>query len=179
MLRTCRQIHREANAMLYSTTNFCAIDAEAMTRFVEQIGPTNLACIESMTLFVTCMAKAGPWIQLLQALADGATGLLTLTIEWDAKMNKKIDVVWPPRPGSMGRGLGDKVNFVRALAQIQGLQLLTIKGYYAKHWPEYLKRMMDVGVCQPTRRKKGGEARDKRERKRLLQYQTRTDKFIP
>jgi hypothetical protein len=33
------------------------------------------------------------------------------------------------------RVLGDNLLFVRALARIQGLEKLNIKGYYAKHWP--------------------------------------------
>lgn len=37
--------------------------------------------------------------------------------------------------GAKERGLGDNLDFVRLLGNIQGLEKLVIEGYYAKNWP--------------------------------------------
>jgi hypothetical protein len=42
--------------------------------------------------------------------------------------------------------LGDNLDFVHMLGNIQGLETLVIKGYYAKNWPAYLEQRMDVQV---------------------------------
>lgn len=42
--------------------------------------------------------------------------------------------------------MGDNLLFVRAFAKIQGLEKLIIKGFYAKHWPSYLKETMNAQV---------------------------------
>lgn len=47
---------------------------------------------------------------------------------------------------SEGRGLGENLDFVRALGRIQSLEQLSIDGYYAKPWPSYLGGEMGVPV---------------------------------
>ena len=43
-------------------------------------------------------------------------------------------------------GAGRDTRFVRELAKIQGLKEMSIDGFYAKNWPEYLSKKMGVMV---------------------------------
>jgi hypothetical protein len=134
--------------MLCSNKVFHDKEAEVMLLFIERIGIVNLTYIKSISLFVTCPTKVEPWLRLLQTLANGVTGLRSLTVEWDTKEHEywceRTGPGWPPPPSSRYRGLGDDLGFARALAQIQGLEQLVIKGYYGKRWPAYLQREMNV-----------------------------------
>ncbi|KAH7078855.1 hypothetical protein BKA63DRAFT_507254 [Paraphoma chrysanthemicola] len=142
LLRTCRQIHLEANQIVYAQNTFHIREAEDGLRFLDKIGPRNTACITSVTIWVSYLAGCRAWLQLLQRLATSATGLRRLTIGWGAR----TDCAIPSQRGAMERGLGDNLDFVRTLAQIQALEELVIQGYYAKPWPTFLEKAMGVKV---------------------------------
>ncbi|KAH7073386.1 hypothetical protein FB567DRAFT_198865 [Paraphoma chrysanthemicola] len=142
LLRTCRQVHLEANQIVYAQNTFHIREAEDGLRFLDKIGPRNSAYIVGITIWVSYLAGCRAWLQLLQRLATSATGLRRLTIGWGAR----TDCAIPSQRGAMERGLGDNLDFVRTLAQIQGLDELVIQGYYAKPWPAYLEKAMGVKV---------------------------------
>lgn len=72
---------------------------------------------------------------MLYILAEKGTGLHWIEIAFDHD-----------RESSFQRGLGDNQDFVRALGEIQGLDELVIKGYYAESWPAYLEKRMGAPV---------------------------------
>ncbi|KAG4434178.1 hypothetical protein IFR05_010336 [Cadophora sp. M221] len=81
------------------------------------------------------MAELSAWVQLLCRLAEAASGLRYIKLGWGAE----FEFSWQFRLGARERGLGDDLDFVRALGKIQGLEKLVVSGYYAKHWPAYLE----------------------------------------
>jgi len=92
---------------------------------------------------VPWMADLSPWLRLLHILAEEASGLRSIKLKWCAgfmenprKFERRV----------LERGLGDQLDFVRALGKIQGLETLVIDGYYAKNWPAYLEERMGVRV---------------------------------
>jgi len=135
ILQTCKQIYHKANSILYSQNVFAISEPKEMFRLIEQIGLVNLKLIKTLRIWVPWMAKLSPWLQLLYILADEASGLRCIELGWG--VNSDI-------PGA--RGLGDNLDFVRALGKIRGLEKLAIKGYYAKRWPAYLEERMGVRV---------------------------------
>jgi hypothetical protein len=93
--------------------------------------------------------------------------------------------------------LGDNLDFVRALGNIQGLEKLVIEGYYARNWPAYLDGRMGIrveafrGCCREERElgkdPNGNELEDQKlireQNMRELQifkgYQQGTEDLIP
>ena len=142
ILQTCRKIYHEANLILYSQNMFYISEPEQMFRLITQIGPKNFKLVKSLNIWVPWLTEIGPWLKFLNVLAKEASGLRVIELRWD----KKSDFPWELMRGAKERGLGDSLQFVRALGQIQGLEKLVIKGYYAKLWPAYLKEKMGVEV---------------------------------
>ncbi|OCK96623.1 uncharacterized protein K441DRAFT_657328 [Cenococcum geophilum 1.58] len=127
ILRTCKQIHHEANPMLYSQNIF---------RFIVQVGLVNY----------------------------------------------KLQ-------GAKERGLGDSLDFMRALRKIQGLEKLVIGGYYARNWPVYLEGRTGVrvraicGYCREERELgerelNDEELEDEKELQIFKEYQQGTEDLI-
>jgi hypothetical protein len=135
VLQTCKQIYREANPVLYSQNVFAISAPEEMLKLFAQIGLHNFKLIKSIKIWVPCMAKLAPYLILLDLLAKEATGLRYVELAWDSDLEAPWD-----------KGLGDDVDFVRALGKIKGLSKLTIGGYYAKEWPVYLETEMGTQV---------------------------------
>lgn len=142
ILQTCKQIYHEANSILYSQNVFAISEPEEMFRFIVQIGLANLKLVKTLHIWVPWMAELSPWLQLLYILAEEASGLRYLELGWGAD----CEFLWQLGPGARERGLGDNLDFVRALGKIQGLEKLVINGYYAKNWPAYLEERMGVQV---------------------------------
>ena len=142
ILQTCKRVYEEANSILYSQNIFYICHPKEMFRFIAQIGPINVRLVKSINMWVPWMAEVDPWVNLFTVLAKEASGLRAIGLTWE-----KCDYCDRQyMRGAPERGLGDNVQFVRALAQIQGLQRLTIEGYYAKRWPAYLEESMGVQV---------------------------------
>ena len=140
--QTCKQIHHESNTILYSQNVFLSEAPDMMLAFLRRVGLANVKLIKSLRLWVSHRAKLAPWLQLLTLLAKDATGLRYVEIVWSAAPDDPLSL--PQR--AIDRGLGDNLDFVRALGKIQGLDNLIIKGCYAKNWPAYLERTMAVQV---------------------------------
>jgi len=136
MLQTCKQIYTEANPVLYAHNVFAISEPEQMFRLIAQIGHVNLKSVRTLDIWVPWMAELSSWVRLLWTLAEAASGLRYLKLGWGVES----DFSWQYRRGARERGLGDNLDFVRALGKIQGLEKLVISGYYAKHWPAYLER---------------------------------------
>ncbi|KAJ8112759.1 hypothetical protein OPT61_g4950 [Boeremia exigua] len=137
LLRTCKQVYKEANPMLYSHNVFSISEPQQMTGLIRQIRFHNLSLIKSLHIWVPHMATPLPWIQLLQTLADNAHGLRRIELAWGAVLDEG---------GSGSRGLGSDLDFVRALGQLRGLKELVISGFYARNWPTYLSETLGVQV---------------------------------
>ncbi|KAJ5552380.1 hypothetical protein N7494_001758 [Penicillium frequentans] len=134
ILRTCKQIYNEAISILYSGNVFNLSEPKQMFRLMTQIGPTKVKLLRSLDMWIPWMADLLPWLTLLNALSKEATGLKHIELGWGADS----EFPWMLKRGAKERGLGDNVFFIRALAKIQGLENIHIKGHYAKPWPSYL-----------------------------------------
>jgi hypothetical protein len=143
ILQTCKQIYHEANPILYSQNVFAIARPEEIFRLMLQIGLVKFKLIKKLDIWVPWMADLSPWLRLLHILVEEASGLRYLKLKWCAgfmenprKFERRV----------LERGLGDQLDFVRALGKIQGLETLVIDGYYAKNWPAYLEERMGVRV---------------------------------
>lgn len=142
ILQTCKQIYHEAIPMLYSQNVFSISEPEQMSELIAQIGLVNFKLVKTLDIWVSWDAELSPCLQLLHILAEEASGLRYITIGWGAYESPP----WQLGSGTGGRGLGDNVDFVRALGKIQGLEELVLAGWYAKNWPAYLEERMGVRV---------------------------------
>jgi hypothetical protein len=136
ILRTCKQIYDEASPILYSQNIFTTMYAEDITRLILHIGPANFKLIKHLDFYVPFPASLPSWVRLFNMLAQEASGLRSIRLRLDSSFERGI---WCG-------GLGNNVFFVRALAKIQGLEELSITGYYAKNWPEYLEKKTGARV---------------------------------
>lgn len=194
ILQTCKQIYHEANSILYSQNVFAISEPEQMFRLIEQIGLVNLKLVKTLHIWVPWMAELFPWLQLLYILAEEASGLRCIELGWGAN----CEFPWQLRRGARERGLGDNLDFVRALGKIRELEKLVIEGYYAKRWPAYLEERMGVrvraicGHCREEPELKEGDLNDEelkfdklmhemneKELQRFKEYQQGTEDLIP
>ncbi|MCJ1267594.1 hypothetical protein MMC22_007479 [Lobaria immixta] len=144
LLQTCRTIYLEASPVMYAENTFFVQDPQNTIAFLQQIGSTQARDLESLKLWVgpgpsSPSGPSGPWVELLNQLAQNATGLRKLVIVFFA--NRTL-----LGPRWRDRGLGGNPHFLVALAKIQGLKTLEIGGYYAQHWLPYLEEKMGVSV---------------------------------
>jgi hypothetical protein len=142
ILRTCKQIYEEGKSILYSQNVFAVTEPKQMFQLSVQIGIENLKLIRTLDIWVPWMAELTPWLQLLHMLAKQASGLRHIKLAWGSE----TEFPWHFERGARTRGLGDNLEFVRALGKIQGLEKLVIEGYYAKKWPAYLRERMGAEV---------------------------------
>ena len=75
ILQTCKQIHDEANSILYLQNVFATSEHEEMLRRIVQIGLVNLKLVNTLHIWVPWMTELSPWLQLLYILAEEASGL--------------------------------------------------------------------------------------------------------
>ncbi|CAM1505258.1 Fc.00g108950.m01.CDS01 [Cosmosporella sp. VM-42] len=147
ILRTCKQIYDEANAILYLRNKLVVTNPESMFYLMDQIGTRNLKLVRSLNILVPWTERVDQWTILFQTLAEDASGLRDIEIAWG------MDCIESLTELARGTSLGDDLDFVRALAQIKGLERLVIGGYYAKRWPAYLEEKMNVKVQEKLRQK--------------------------
>lgn len=138
LLRTCRTIQLEASPILYAGNTFVVQDFLNASVFLQTIGSDNVRDLESVKLLVRPY-PSDPWVKLLGNLAQNATGLRKLVIVFFAKQIST-------NAHGRERGLGYNPDFVRALANIQGLKKFEIRGYYTQHWLLHLEEKMSVSV---------------------------------
>ncbi|KAF2258939.1 hypothetical protein CC78DRAFT_89063 [Lojkania enalia] len=135
ILRTCRQIYCEANEVLYAQNVFAISGPKQMFRLIAQIGTANLTLIRVLDIWVPWIAELSSWLQLLHVLADEASGLRCLRIGFGAEFEYPRQLA----RGARERGMGDDLDFVRALGDLRQLEEIVLEGYYAKRWPAYLE----------------------------------------
>jgi len=164
-------IHSEEDPDYYSNHVFVVDLPEGpyhTLRWLEQIGPANVKHIKMMRLDVHAFylpsfddeeKKDISWYTLLKRLAAYATGLRDLEVCWETG-----------DPAFLHEGGGADTRFVRMLGEIQGLETLTIDGYFAKEWPGYLERRM--GVCPILKQK------DETYLEQLKKYQQRLEDIV-
>ena len=136
ILRTCKLIHEEAVLILYAKNRFAAWDVSFFIHYAE-VRARNLKFIRILSLTVLQDGtELDCWLSVLDKVAHRLTSLRILSLRWSLYR----------RDSKATRGLGDDIDFVRLLGMIQGLQKLTISGYYAVHWPTYLQKAMSCEV---------------------------------
>jgi len=140
LLRSCKTIYNEASPILYSKNTFYVDNPKTTIMFLHQIGSVNTMRLRTLDIWVT-WGSPGPWIELFAMLSQRATGLRNVIITWGGS--------WKSAPEQI-RGLGDNLEFVRALSKIRGLEKLEMSGYYAKAWPAFLEESMGVRVIAKT-----------------------------
>ena len=179
ILRTCKQIYHEANPILYSQNIFAISEPEQIFRFIVQVGLVNFKLVRTLHIWVPWKAKLAPWLQLLHILAEEASGLRSIDLGWSVNYGFH-------EPGAKERGLGDSLDFVRALGKIQGLEKLVIGGYYAKNWPVYLEGRTGVrvrAICGYCREEPeelcDKKLEDEKELQIFKEYQQGTEDLIP
>ncbi|EPE26301.1 hypothetical protein GLAREA_02213 [Glarea lozoyensis ATCC 20868] len=111
--------------------------ATHLRNFLHQIGPTNLAHIRELQLWISPEAAIGPWSRALLTLSQQTHSLKILQLEWDES------------------GFGAKrknFDFMTALIKIRGLEKLVFlesesSGDERKnYWVPYLERKMRIAV---------------------------------
>jgi hypothetical protein len=150
LLRTNKQIYREALPILYSENVFLVDKARRFLSWLQQIGPVNITLLKSLRIFPHAVYSetgqtwlgapedpdySGPtWCELLNKLADEASGLGYVYVYMDAEVE-----FWH-------YGAGKDLNFVRALGRMKVSRRLEIDGYFATEWPRYLERKLGMPV---------------------------------
>lgn len=120
-----RQVHREAIPILYSSNKFVLDIPATFVEWFDEIGPINMKHVARIRLYLHPVYDPDAWCRVLRRLALQATGLKYIYAYFDA------EPVW--------RGIGRDVDFIRGLGALQSVQKITIEGFYAKRWPEYLR----------------------------------------
>ena len=144
--------------MLYSKNTFGADTFDALT----YLPPDALSHLRSVVLAIPrnsiCVSE---WISLLKTLPSS---LRTLQVWFGMRPSGNTDKF---------SGIGTSIDFVRAIGEVKGLSKLTIRGYYAVNWPEYLRRVMDcpVEAIAGCRRKSTLQA--------IQQFQEGTEHLLP
>ena len=168
ILRTCKQVHKEASRVLYAENTFLVSNPKRILEWLTKIGRANIELLHRIRIFVDPVysteknlfsgGEALFWYKLLDKLARVATGLRHVWIYWDT-------YEWPHL------GAGKDLRFVRELAKIQGLQSMVIDGCYGAHWPSFLSEKMGVLVEEKTRDLSGSGW--------LKEYQMGTENLVP
>ena len=186
ILQTCKQIYHEANSIVWSQNIFYHDELEQMIRFIGYIGLANFKLIKNMEFWVPWTAGPSSWVRLFRILAGEASGLRSVSLSWGTSYEYPHHLdrrIWR-------EGLGDNLDFVRALGEIKGLEELVIQGYYAKNWPAYLEKKMGLRVraicahCSeiPVNDKELADRIRKRnvgEMQRFRQFQRGTEDLFP
>lgn len=149
LLRTCKQIYREALPILYSENEFMIDPAKKALDWLQQIGPINITLLKSLRLFPHAVYSetgkswlgdddpdySGPtWCKLLNKLANEATALENVYVYLDA--DEELSHY----------GAGKDLNFVRALGRMKVSRRMKIDGYFAREWPRYLEGKLGMPV---------------------------------
>lgn len=149
ILRTCKQVCKEAIKVLYSKNVIYVRLPSDLSDFSKIIGPTNFKDIKTMSLRINehKVADGAPWLALLADLAANADGLRVLQVETVSFWDDDLPTNEANFTGGYD-GLGSNQDFLQALGKIQQLDKLIIKGLYSKDWPEYLRKNMETTIIK-------------------------------
>lgn len=186
ILQTCKQVYEEAIPILYSRNVFRFNMPAVISSFLTKIGATNIKLLKFMHIFVRLDAEILPWLEILDTLSEKGTGLRCINLGWGSQYY----FFSLGETKTEKRGLGDNLLFVRALAKFTQLEKLHIFGFYAKHWPSYLREKTGAqvhaeGCCLPEFSSYGDEEKSciRGLNEELLQlfevYQKETEDLIP
>lgn len=142
ILRTCKQIHQEAIDVLYSRNAFDLMFMRDITTCFASSGTTfslNIKYVKSLSVLVYD-EETPSWVEFLNTLATEALKLRDLRVVMHGHRPSMTDQEWPDL------GMGDNLEFVRALGKIRGLKKFTIEGYYSNHWPAYLEKEIGIQI---------------------------------
>jgi hypothetical protein len=137
LLRVSRQVYHEALPILYSQNILHFYYPTTLQTWLHKIGPLNIALLQHLNLHVNTLNRENNelYCELFSKLASNATGLHKLRISCLG--------VW--------RDKSQRTDFMHALAKIQGLTELKIKGDgVGADWLSYLRDKMGVKVVLVT-----------------------------
>lgn len=170
LLRTSKQIYREALPILYSENEFLIDQASRFLMWLRQIGPVNIKLLKYLRIFphadyspngYAWPGRARPdysgptWCKLLNKLADEAIGLGYVCVYLDANAE------W----GHYGAGRDS--NFARALGRMKVSQKMEIDGYFLIEWLAYLEQKIGMPVWDAQGRSEG-DLRSLRKYQRII-----------
>lgn len=149
ILRTCKQIHNETLPILYGN-NIFDLDGSA----IDQIPRLKVNLLRHLIISPSRRSEATWWAALLDFLIEEAKDLRNLKVAFDTYCYD--DYITRP----LTHELGADVPFVRELTrvrQLEKLETLIIAGFYAKHWPAYLRQeirndikiVFEAGILNP------------------------------
>ncbi|KAF2141103.1 uncharacterized protein K452DRAFT_319347 [Aplosporella prunicola CBS 121167] len=175
IIRTCKQICHEVAPILYSRNSFL-LSPRLFIDWLDTIGPVNVKYLRYLKVFVPPMYTVekpnkmrGPppgkdrptdWYAVLNELGREATNLRLVTIEWQANV----------RHGEYGGG--KDMELVRCLGTLH-VEKLTLAGFYARHWPDYLRAQMGQAIVVEMPPHNDLMAR------RLREFQEGTEDLVP
>lgn len=135
ILRTCKQVHLEAEPFLYSENTFHLLDVrdapENPFAKLAYIAPK----IQSLDICAENARDLPVWLSFLGVVKDMMTRLRFLSITFGGENT------W-----ASGYRLGRSLYLVRAVSKIEGLEKLTLEGFYGKNWPAFLRARMSCEV---------------------------------
>ncbi|OJJ00246.1 hypothetical protein ASPVEDRAFT_81822 [Aspergillus versicolor CBS 583.65] len=135
ILQSCQKIYNEALPVLYGN-NIFEFDDSA---YIHQISRLKVNLLRHLIIDLSVFSEATSWVSLLDVLIEEAKDLRNLKVIFDAHYYDSF--LLDPQ----AHGLGADVPFVRTLTRVKQLgklETLIIAGFYAKHWPAYLRQEM-------------------------------------
>jgi hypothetical protein len=131
ILLNCRSINEEAVQHLLSSLSINVSQPDALLAWLEI---NDASYITSLHVHLDAYYKAPSatrWSRLFEKLGREATNLQHLSVYWDHE-------------GYIHRGLGMDISFVQALVQLKVAKTISIRGFYAQRWPEYIEEKMGL-----------------------------------
>ncbi|KAF7513634.1 hypothetical protein GJ744_008928 [Endocarpon pusillum] len=157
ILVNCKTINEEIARPLLTSLS---VNVSRPDTLLSWLGNNDAAYITYILVFVDAYLFDHPpptrWSELFEKLGREATNLQHLVVYWDYD---------PP----IHTGLGTDLGFVQALTQLKVKRSITLEGFYAKPWPEYLERKMGLRPLEGESSRNG----------LLRQYQRGTKRLTP
>ena len=131
ILLNCRSINEEAVQHLLSSLSVNVSKPDALLAWLETNDASYITALHVHLDAYDKAPSAARWSRLFEKLRREATNLQHLSVYWDHE-------------GYLHRGLGKDISFVQALVQLKVTKTISIGGFYAQRWPEYLEEKMGL-----------------------------------
>jgi len=131
ILLNCRSINEEAVQHLLSSLSVNVSQPDALLAWLEANDASYITALHVHLDAYDKAPSAARWSRLFEKLGREATNLQHLSVYWDHE-------------DYLHRGLGKDVSFVQALVQLKVTKTISIGGFYAQRWPEYLEEKMGL-----------------------------------
>lgn len=133
IMKTCEAIYRDALPTYCSQNLFLASRPQLFLKWLAKIGPRNVRALKSIRLCHNPRDWQKPWIELLQFLAQNATGLRNLYFYTCDNPNYNDGRYWKSARAQ---------KFWEALSEIKVLGKIEVDGVFARRWPVNLEKQL-------------------------------------